>query len=177
MMGLADVLRQGAVSEDARSLPHKLRPAFDWLKIENAAAVAGPHADLASEDLELLAREMLRRFGGEPEFTWSSYVVQTCLEAFGEACGGPPETLLRVLWQLLASRPLDQNVFNLLEAISIEARGVGLLAHPDWDLEWLLLPTSDAQECAQFWWVGLREGLVDRLPENDPVPARMDRFF
>ena len=177
MTELTTVLRQSALGDSAPKLPRNARRALAWLQIDGARDVSGANRVLEVDELRELAEAMLGRFDGDPEFTWSSYIMRSCLEAFAEASQGPPETFLRVVWERLESRPLDQNVFNLLEAVSVEARGAGLLDHPCWDLEWLLRPTSPAQECAQFWLVGLRKGLVDRLPEDDPVPKRMDRFF
>lgn len=176
MANLSDVLRLGSAAKNGPSIPFNARSALIWLDIPGAALVSGPSRTLTEAELTALATAMWRKLDGGREFTWSSFLLGNAIKAFAEASQTTPETLLKVLWELLESRPMNQNVFNLLEAVSIQIRGAGFLNHPNWDLEWLLHPNSATQDCVQYWFIWLREGLEERLPPDDPVPNRMQRY-
>ena len=117
------------------------------------------------------------KLDGGPEFTWSSFLLGNGIKAFAEASQTTPEAMLKVLWEILEPRPMNQNLFNLLEALNIQIRGAGYLNHPNWSLEWLLHPRSETQECVQYWLIWLREGLEEKLPPDHTVPNRMQRYL
>lgn len=177
MTDLEIVLKRRDATALKQRLPRVAMPCLRWLRVRGLEDELGSTRPLESGELSLLCAAMLARFDGDPEFTWSSYMLDTCLSAVGEAANGPPEPFIRQLWEALDTRPLDQNVFNFCRAVSIALRGGGYAEDPRWDLEWLLRPSGDSQRCLQYWVVGMKQHLVDMLPDEDPFIQRLEPFF
>lgn len=153
--------------EKVRRFPVRAKAALEWLQAGDTVVATAPDRELLDDELTALARMMLARFETVEGFTWSSYLVATCLDSFAEAAAGTPEVLLRVVWDAFEDVPPRRDVFMFAKAIGAALRG-GLHQLQGWDLGWMLEPTCVAQACLRYWCIGILPELVHRVPDEDP---------
>ncbi len=165
VIDLREVLRRGDAGDaeriDWNAAPwDAAQPGLHWL------GLAPPRDDpptttLTTDDAALLCDHMMARIVVDSgELAWSSFMLQTALEAIARGLGGAPEPLLQGAWRLLESRPLDANVHAFCRALGRQT--LGRLARDEaWDLHWMLEDGSDSQVCLRYWLLALRPGHWD----------------
>lgn len=121
----------------------------------------------AAADIEVLCRNIAHGFvDASGNFSWSSGMLETALEAAAVASGGLPERLFREVWSLMADRELDENCYQFCRDVGRQT--LGAYRHDTrWDLSWMLGECSPSQACFRYWVIGVRPDLwSDDLEAN-----------
>ena len=114
---------------------------------------------LEPADVDLLCDAMVAEFAAHgDELVWSSYLLETALDAAAVASGGVPEPLLAAAWRLLQERDFDRVTANFCRALGSASR-VWKPADLSWDLTWMLVEGSDAQVALRYWTMAKRPDL------------------
>jgi hypothetical protein len=125
-------------------------------------------------DVDLLCDAMVADFASHgDELVWSSWRLESALDAAAAASGGVPEPLLAAAWRLLEPRALDRVTANFCRALGTFAR-VWKPAELPWDLTWMLAEGSDAQVALRYWTIAKRPELCsdERAASTERVLAR-----
>ena len=149
-------------------------PVLAWLELAPRGLKVERSLPLDEASVMTLATAMYGRLCQEKVLAWSSHMLETGLGALRDACGGPPEALLKVVWEESKDRLLDSNYYEFCRALG---RSI-LAAHrteTGWDLMWMLNPESDPQRCLMYWTLAVRPDLWTDEVEEATI-ASLERY-
>lgn len=136
------------------------QPALAWIGVA-PEVVGDDHVGgglSAAEEKAICDRIVLRFVDESGQFAWSSDMLRTAANAVALVVGAAPEALLRSLWDFVADKDLDKNVYNFCFAIAVEVRG-SHRNRPGWDLSWALSFATPSQACLRYWMLSIKAEL------------------
>lgn len=144
-------------------------PILRWLNWAPPIEAASATGVLELHDVRKLCSCMVRRFvNPDGQLAWSSYLIQTALEAVAASCGGPPEALLMAIWEFLEGRALDQPCYEFSRAVGRELLGE-FRRCSGWDLRWMSVGGTPSQTCFRYWVIGVKPDLWTPQLENESM--------